>query len=155
VTASTQLGDGTSIGKPIYLRIVDTTKVDLWFADTNGAKVTNIQMDTCAAKIFSYYIGTPGNFPPTFGTTVTLTSLAPDLAVSVVAGSPVLDQLGGNAWNPPSPSRAPLDISLDMSASGTTCNPLGIPGAGTATFRMTYNAGGVQQVRVVNVSYPK
>lgn len=149
VTASTNVGSGASISKSLSFRYSRNSLLD--FYTPTGAAATPItlfNLNGCSAVTLSGAAGTPGNFPAPAGTTVTVTPITGGLAAAVLAGTPILDQVSTT------PSRTPLDISLNAGAIvSPACNTAGGRQA-QAFFDITFTSNGLNRTRRITVTYP-
>lgn len=147
VTASTALGDGTPIGKSLSFRMVDAGLLNVFSASTGGTVVAQVFKNACAAETFSAFVGTPANFPPAAGTTITLKPVTAGLTAKLISASPVTDQLSVV------PSRISMDFQLDLSALTTNpCAPAGSTPT-TASFDVEFAADGIVSSRRLTVNY--
>lgn len=148
VTATTQLGDGTAIGKQLLFRMVDAALLDVFNASTNGVPVTTVNANGCAAQTFSYFVGTPANFPPAAGTTIAIKPVTSGLKATLKSASPVSDLLN------PVPSRVGLDFELDLSALPTNaCTGTG--NTAQAQFDVEFSVDGIVTKQRLTVNYAK
>jgi protocatechuate 3,4-dioxygenase beta subunit len=142
VTASTQLGTGTSITGNLQLNVVNPSLLDLFDARTGGATVFDFSFapGECAMKTFTAYAGTPANLPAPAGTTVSLTPITSGLAVALKSGSPILDQLTSPAL------RTLVDIEVDLTSMVglNRCSTTGTTPR-TANFEVKFTAGTISK----------
>ncbi|MGJ7508473.1 hypothetical protein [Variovorax sp. GT1P44] len=148
VTATTALGDGSTIGKQLAFRMVDVGLLNVYNTSAGGAVVSAVNKTGCAAETFSAYAGTPANFPPAAGTTITVKPISSGMTGTLKSASPVADQLGATA------ARVRVDFELNL--TNVTPSPCVVGGANTATanFDIEFSADGVVTTRNVMVSYP-
>ncbi|MDM0000487.1 hypothetical protein QTI24_17845 [Variovorax sp. J22P240] len=149
VTASTQLGDGSTIGKALDFRMVDVGLLDVFIAATGGSAIPKLGgvarvggMSTCDATTFTFYVGTPGNFPPAAGTTIALKPITAGLTATLVSASPVQDQLS----NPPTRER----LVFQLAQGAPLCPQGGTPSH--AEFDISFTIGGITMTRSLSVN---
>lgn len=148
VTASTQLGDGTSISKTLPFRFSSVGLLNLFDANNAGNPVTKFDATTCAKQNFSAFAGTPGGFPAPAGTNVTTTAVTSGVIVTLKSSTPIADQISTTA------TRTPTDFEVDL--SGLTAQPCDVTKATTATalFDVKFTATGTAEViRRIQVTY--
>lgn len=150
VTASTQIGDGSSISETLDFRFVDTGLLDLFALDA-GTDRKSFDLANCDKTTFTAYLGTPEGFPAPAGTTVALTAITSDFAATLKTGSPILDQLSL------APSRTRVDIEFDVSKilGANAC----VPGGSRvikpkAAAEIKFTAGSIVTTGVIEVAYP-
>lgn len=150
VTAETRVGDGSTIGKTLDFRFVNVDLLDVFHASVDGAVRSTMEASTCGAQTFTLFAGTPGNFPPPAGTTVSITAISTGLTVTLKSPATIADQLSSP------PSRVPLDFELKL--DGPTVPPCTGGSNGDdidpqAFFDVHFTAGGVTQTRRLGVRY--
>lgn len=150
VTASTQVGDGTSISDVLAFNFVNPSLLNLFNTSIDGSRIERINFPrgTCGKSTFSFFAGTPGNFPAPAGTTVTVNPITSDLGASLKSGSPILDQISL------SPFRTTIDIEIDLSkmVSPNSCDISGAV-AKTAFLDVKFLADSLTTTRRINVNY--
>ncbi|MDB5892965.1 MAG: hypothetical protein JWQ88_496 [Rhodoferax sp.] len=150
VTASTQVGSGTSISRKIQLSVIDPADLNLFDAITAGAAIGTINIDaSCAAKNVMAFVGTAAGYPAPASTAVTFTALATGLTTNVLSGASIQDQLSTIK------QRTPLvfEVSPPSGASPFPCVPGGAA-TKTAGLEVKFTAGTISQTRIVAIRYP-
>ncbi|MDB5869633.1 MAG: hypothetical protein JWP96_1965 [Polaromonas sp.] len=155
VTASTQVGNGTSISDTLAFNFVDVNLLNLFNLPVGGVAMTEFYFPkgACGKITFSTFAGTPKNFPAPAGTTVTMAAITSDLAVALKSDSPILDQIA------PTPSRTNLDIEVDLStmvapnSCATADTDTILLKAKTALFDVKFVASSISQTRRITVNY--
>jgi len=134
VTASTQVGVGSSISKTLTFRFSQVGLLNLFDAATGGSTVTEVTPITCAKQTFNVFAGTLGGFPAPADTTVKVTPITSGLTTTLKSASPIKDQIGLVA------SRTKFDIEVDF----------GVPNPATcagAQFDVEFTAGTLSTTR--------
>lgn len=164
VTASTQVGIGTPISGTLKFNFVDVGLLNLFDRPTGGNSlvVFDFPKGTCDKRTFSSFAGTPGNFPPPAGTTVTLAPITSDFAVALKSEGLIQDQIA------PTPFRTNLDTEVDLSsmkganacATADTPSTPGNPGtsaisliAKQALFDVKFVSSSITKTRRITVNY--
>lgn len=146
VTASTQLGDGTSIGKTLPFRFSSVGLLNLFTAKTGGILVQTFDATVCGKQLFTAFAGTPGGFPAPAGTTVKVTPIAPGLSTVLKSPGTIEDQLSAL------PSRTSVDIEVDISGLTRNCD-LTKSTVVQAEFDIEFKADTLSITRRIAVNY--
>jgi hypothetical protein len=126
VTASTQLGNGSSIGGSINLNATSVGNLDLYDRSTGALIGDEIVLTTCNSA-FGYNLGTPLGFAAPAGTTVSVKSSLTGVTANVTTGSPVLDK-----------AQSRTRINFEFNAAGAGCDPVAANNTTTKTIDLTF-----------------
>jgi protocatechuate 3,4-dioxygenase beta subunit len=147
VTASTRLGDGTTISDVIQLQMSDPANLSLFTASTGGTLVAGFDMSTSpksCKQTFQAFVGTPGGAAAPAQTAVATTPLTTGLAAVVKSGTPILDTL--------TLGRRTL-LAIEVDASTLNCDVAGT-NTGTASFIVKFTSGTIAGEILIDVTYP-
>lgn len=147
ITASTQIGNGTSVSGTLDLTIANLGLAGLYSTAIGGSSINTITGPTNACKFtFSAFVGTPAGFPAPAGTTVGVQGITTGFSASVKTGSPILDL-----------ETQRTAVSLEFDASSNTlipaCSASG-PNTATAQAQVKLTAGSRVTILPISVIYP-
>jgi hypothetical protein len=146
VTASTQIGNGTSVSGFLDLIISNPGLLDIYSLASAGTVVNSINLSaTCKSTEYAY-IGTPAGSPAPAGTTIEVKALSSNLTATLKTDSPILDL-----------ARTRTLIGIEFDASNATLTPACVPsGLNTASGRVQVKltAGTIVKTIFLNVNYP-
>jgi hypothetical protein len=152
VTASTQIGTGTSVSDFLDVTISDLSLANLYSAASGGGIVNTVNstgLQNPCKFAFSAFVGTVAGFPAPAGTSIEIKSVTTDFVASVFSGSPVLDQ---------AQTRTPVTFLFDASSSVLipACKISGTTGPATAIVEVKFTAGSrVTTLPNFVVTYPR
>jgi protocatechuate 3,4-dioxygenase beta subunit len=149
VTASTQVGNGSSIGGTLAFQFVDATLLNLFANATGPGAATFTVVNSCAIHTFSVFAGTPASFPAPAGTTVEVTPITSSFTATLKSGTPIFDQL----TSPPQRTRVDFEVDVSAIASSDACLANGTS-TRTANFDVKFKAGTIETTRRIQVTYP-
>lgn len=153
VTASTQVGGGTSIGKSIALYGINPGMLDLYNAPNAGGAVVSsfdLTVGTRSCKrSFTTFVGTPSAFPAPAGTSVAPKGLVSGLAANVLSGSPIADQLGSLKVR----TQLVIEITAPTAPEDVPCDASGTRDR-SVDLEVKLTAGTISSTRNVTVRYP-
>ena len=149
VTASTQVGNGTSISSTLLFNFVDVNLLNLFAGATGPGGATFSLGNSCAMRTFSVFAGTPASFPAPAGTTIEVTPITTALTASLKSGSPINDQL----TSPPQRTRVDFEVNVSEITGIDQCKAGGAATA-TANFDVKFKAGTNETIRRIQVTYP-
>ena len=146
VTASTQIGNSTSISDSLPFFFSEPSLLSLFTADTGGTEDLNFDFGTtCGKKTFTRFVGTPAGRPAPAGTVLSLTSSVTEVKATVKTGGTISDQLGSN------PTRTQVDIEIDV----PTCNATDPAVVQSVGVELKMAAGSISKTRNIIVKYVK
>lgn len=143
VTASTRLGDGTQISGSLVFNFSDPLLLDLYGRETGGQPVESLVLGTvCKRTVEGLFVGTPAGFAAPADTTVEVQSINPDVSVSILSGTPILDAK-------PIGRRTPLTLTIDA----TTAKGSGGCGAAltNTAVQITFKSGSISKTVRKNI----
>ena len=155
VRASVRVGTANTLSGQLQINMAAATGTSyVASATAGGAPVPSLTMSSCK-QVFELALSdghSPNGRSTAAGTIIAAGLTSSNLAVSVKAGSPVLDQLGAGF--------PPTGFGIEVDASSTSlapvCKPAGVVAASPLFFNLQYTSpGGIVYVQRIALSYPQ
>ena len=152
VRASVRVGTANTLSGQLQINMAAATGTSyVASATAGGAPVTSLTMSSCK-QVFELALSDGHDRSTAAGTNIAAGLTSSNLAVSVKAGSPVLDQLGAGF--------PPTGFGIEVDASSTSlapvCKPAGVIAASPLFFNLQYTSpGGIVNVQRIALSYPQ